>query len=428
MKILLLILLSFATVAAPTKKTKSQLPSLIKTYQREIAFLMAQKRNIEKRLNSIETDYEKKTTKVQAQIKTNQDKLVSLTRSNEILDQKLIEAERNLESKDEQNSLLETTLLQGMTSLDIKIDEKSSLDKKIDTLFNEAVVALNNQTKVRVVKDKYFTNDGTLVQGDIVRYGHIARYVKQDQNLSLLIPVGEGRFKQTGETINAKSLTSVKKSLPVFLYESDQKGMEIKKEKSFMDTLEAGGSIAYVIAVMGLLALIMVFIRYALLRKAGKIDNDELSKASESLSEKDISGDYAVSRVVKKILSHKDADRDAREDIINESILSEISLIDKFGTMILVMAAVAPLMGLLGTVTGMISTFDIITEFGTGDPKMLSSGISEALITTKLGLMVAIPTLLLGNMLGSKATKIKLSLECEAMKFSNLIEENKEMA
>ena len=65
----------------------------------------------------------------------------------------------------------------------------------------------------------------------------------------------------------------------------------------------------------------------------------------------------------------------------------------------MVIAAVAPLLGLLGTVTGMISTFEIITEHGTGDPKMLSGGISEALITTQLGLVVAIPMLLLGNML-----------------------------
>jgi biopolymer transport protein ExbB len=195
-----------------------------------------------------------------------------------------------------------------------------------------------------------------------------------------------------------------------------------------MDTLAAGGSIAYVIALMGVIAMVMVLIRYVLLQRAGKVDETELSKACESLSGEDLKGNYAVSRVVKKILNNKEVGREAREDIINESILSEISLIDKFGTMILVMAAVAPLLGLLGTVTGMISTFDIITEFGTGDPKMLSSGISEALITTKLGLMVAIPTLLLGNMLGSKASKIKLTLECEAMKFANLIETKKELA
>ncbi len=428
MKVLLALLLSTSLYANVNLDKKSQLPSLVKTYQREIAFLMAQKRNLEKRLNTIEDDYAAKTKKVKSQIKSNQDKLVSLTRSNEILDQKLLEAERNLESKDEQNSLLETTLHQGMTSLDIKIDEKSPLGERIDFLFQNALKSLTHQTEVRVVREKYFDREGKLIDGDVVRFGHIARFSKVNNELGLLLPVGEGRFKMTGETTSLTALKTNGSSLPLFLYESDQKGMEIKKEKSFMDTLAAGGSIAYVIALMGVIAMVMVFIRYVLLQRAGKVDETELSKACESLSGEDLNGNYAVSRVVKKILNNKEVDREAREDIINESILSEISLIDKFGTMILVMAAVAPLLGLLGTVTGMISTFDIITEFGTGDPKMLSSGISEALITTKLGLMVAIPTLLLGNMLGSKASKIKLTLECEAMKFANLIETKKELA
>lgn len=115
----------------------------------------------------------------------------------------------------------------------------------------------------------------------------------------------------------------------------------------------------------------------------------------------------------------RNKEREARENIIHESILGELNFLDRFGAVILVMAAVAPLLGLLGTVTGMISTFDIITEFGTGDPKLLSSGISEALITTKLGLVVAIPSLLLGNLLGGWSGKIKVLLEREALRLSN---------
>lgn len=426
MKMLILILLSSLTLSLQAKKEASQLPSLVKTYQREIAFLMAQKRNLEKRLNSLDADYASKTSKVKKQIDSNQNKLIALTRQNEVLDQRVLDAERNLETKDEQSSLLETTLLQGMTTLDLKLDEKVALDQQIKSLFDGSLIALKNQTQMRKEKGAYFTKEGVQKNADVIRYGHIARLAVEGDRLNLLLPVGEGRFKMTGESFLASEFNTLGSSIPLFLYESDQKGMEIKKEKSFMDTLEAGGSIAYVIAGMGIIAMVMVLIRYLLLKKAGRVNEMELSTAQETLSGEELKGDYAVSRVVKKLLANKESDREAREDIINESILSEISLIDKFGTMILVMAAVAPLLGLLGTVTGMISTFDIITEFGTGDPKMLSSGISEALITTKLGLMVAIPTLLLGNMLSSKATKIKLSLECEAMKFANLIEGKKE--
>ncbi len=83
------------------------------------------------------------------------------------------------------------------------------------------------------------------------------------------------------------------------------------------------------------------------------------------------------------------------------------------------MAAVSPLLGLLGTVTGMISTFDVITEFGTGNPKLLSGGISEALVTTELGLIVAIPALLLGHLLSGWSDGIRDGLDASALAVVN---------
>jgi len=107
------------------------------------------------------------------------------------------------------------------------------------------------------------------------------------------------------------------------------------------------------------------------------------------------------------------------EDIISEQILHESVHLNRFGTFIIVIAAVAPLLGLLGTVTGMISTFDIITEFGTGDPKLLSSGISIALVTTEVGLAVAIPALIFGNLLSGWAESIKDDMEKAALHVIN---------
>ncbi|NNJ65184.1 MAG: MotA/TolQ/ExbB proton channel family protein, partial [Xanthomonadales bacterium] len=115
-----------------------------------------------------------------------------------------------------------------------------------------------------------------------------------------------------------------------------------------------------------------------------------------------------------------DRPRQQLEDVAGEAILREQPKIDRFSTAILVIAAVAPLMGLLGTVTGMIATFDIITEFGTGDPKLLSSGISIALVTTEVGLAVAIPALIFGNLLSGWAESIKDDMEKAALRVMNL--------
>jgi biopolymer transport protein ExbB len=119
-------------------------------------------------------------------------------------------------------------------------------------------------------------------------------------------------------------------------------------------------------------------------------------------------------------LRNIDRDRDHIEDIVSESILHESAQLNRFGSLIIVIATVSPLLGLLGTVTGMISTFDIITEFGTGDPKLLSSGISIALVTTEVGLAVAIPALLFGNVLSGWAERIKDDMEKAALRAINI--------
>jgi biopolymer transport protein ExbB len=86
--------------------------------------------------------------------------------------------------------------------------------------------------------------------------------------------------------------------------------------------------------------------------------------------------------------------REVLEHVFEEAIMKELPRLERFLPTLQVLAAVAPLLGLLGTVTGMIDTFQVITIFGTGDPKLMSGGISEALVTTKLGLTVAIPIIL----------------------------------
>ena len=90
-----------------------------------------------------------------------------------------------------------------------------------------------------------------------------------------------------------------------------------------------------------------------------------------------------------------------------------------------IFGVVAPLLGLLGTVTGMIETFRVITLFGTGDPKLMSGGISEALVTTELGLAVAIPIMLLHTYLSRRANRIVGQMEEKAVSLVNIIEKEK---
>jgi biopolymer transport protein ExbB len=112
--------------------------------------------------------------------------------------------------------------------------------------------------------------------------------------------------------------------------------------------------------------------------------------------------------------TYPEADTEALELHLTEAILGEIPKLGRNLTIIKIISVVAPLMGLLGTVTGMINTFQAITLFGTGDPKLMAGGISTALVTTVLGLVVAIPSTLLYAMLNTRSKNIVFILQEQA--------------
>jgi len=119
--------------------------------------------------------------------------------------------------------------------------------------------------------------------------------------------------------------------------------------------------------------------------------------------------------VLKAGLEQQGQPRDIIESSLAEAILKETPRLERFLPALKVLAAIAPLLGLLGTVTGMINTFHVITVHGTGDPRLMAGGISEALITTQLGLAVAIPILVITALLGRKANRIASDMEEKAM-------------
>ena len=138
--------------------------------------------------------------------------------------------------------------------------------------------------------------------------------------------------------------------------------------------------------------------------------------------------DNALGRVM--LVYHNDEEQDAEtlEARLDEAILNQIPRLERGLSTISILAAVAPLLGLLGTVVGMIDTFQAITLFGTGDPRTMSSGISQALVTTQLGLTVAIPIVLLHTLVSGKSTRLVQILdEQSAGMIARLVERRSEL-
>lgn len=174
---------------------------------------------------------------------------------------------------------------------------------------------------------------------------------------------------------------------------------------SFMDRVDAGGFIGYLILALGALGvLIAVFKLISISAVAGKV-------AMQKRNLDQPSNGNPLGRMLKIYEDNKSADTETLEMRLGEAILEERPKIDRWISTIKVIAAVAPLMGLMGTVIGMIATFQAITLFGTGDPKAMAGGISQALVTTVEGLSVAIPMLLLHAFVSARAGSLMNSLK-----------------
>ena len=177
---------------------------------------------------------------------------------------------------------------------------------------------------------------------------------------------------------------------------------------SFLERVKQGGLVGYVIIALLFVGLGLVFERIKTLQEEGK-------KITNQISRKEVSRDNSLGRIMLTFEENKSADLETLELKMDEAILKNTTPLKRRIGTIRLLAAVAPLLGLLGTVTGMIATFQSITLFGTGDPKLMAGGISQALVTTVMGLICAIPLLLLHNVVSTKSRDLVQILEEESV-------------
>jgi len=173
-------------------------------------------------------------------------------------------------------------------------------------------------------------------------------------------------------------------------------GMLVQTPDIF-ERLDQGGIIGYIIMTIGILGLafgVFKSVQLALTRKKMHKQLNDLNTTHP---------DNPLGRIIASVEEAKVDDLETLELVLDDAITREVPQLEKGISMIKLMASVAPLLGLLGTVTGMIATFQSISLFGTGDPKLMAGGISQALVTTMQGLIVAIPLLFVHSLLVSRS-------------------------
>lgn len=424
--------------------------ALISAYQREFVFLNNEIGILEERLAEVERDGSARVRQARSRLNQLEADLLSVAaqvdrRTEEV---RIIEEEsfdvrdaddalRNIVTQAtsrlreaDRPSFAESGVLPGGTEL----SEGDRLALELGYVFDESFAVLQERGRIRVAEMPFFLEDGRQVQGRVALVGQIGALGIAPDGAGTLAPAGGGLLRLVDRATGPAADALVNgdgspETLPIYLYESLDTLVETDRGGSLADTVEGGGIIGWVIIVIGFVTVILVGIRIVLLATVGGAKEATVHRAVKALEKKNFDDALvavktlkgAAGRVLRATIEGLRVDPEHIEDVISESVLNEQPRIDRFRSTISVFAAVAPLLGLLGTVTGMIATFDVITQFGTGDPGLLSGGISEALITTQFGLMVAIPALLVGNLLSSWADRITSNLEISALRMVNTV-------
>ena len=261
----------------------------------------------------------------------------------------------------------------------------------ISGLWVELLKEIRNAETIKTFKTEVLSADGDNSELEVLRIGTFS--ITQDGNfLKHLIDTNQVEFLPSQPSgVNKRKLRRLQGSTEG-VYEVDidpTRGAILDKliqKKTFFQRIADGGFVGYVIILLGLGGVALASERIYVLRNT-------LESIREQENSSDILQDNLLGSLLQTAKENINESLDSLELILDEKIQSITPTIEIRVKAIKLIATVAPLLGLLGTVIGMIETFQAITLFGTGDPKLMAGGISQALVTTMLGLIVAAPLL-----------------------------------
>ena len=276
--------------------------------------------------------------------------------------------------------------------------------EEIERLWFELQREMTQSGKVHKFSREIVLANGEKSQADVIRVGGFnlvsdgkyLEYIDETGSVAELIRQPSSRYLSS-----ANELTSTNSGVVPFAL--DPTGGSILgllvQAPDLQERIDQGGTVGYVILAIGLIGLLIAIERFITLFLIG-------NKVNRQLKNDVASQDNPLGRVMLVKDKNSNADTETLELKLSERILKEVPILTTRLTFIKIISVVAPLIGLLGTVTGMINTFQAITLFGTGDPKLMAGGISQALVTTVLGLVVAIPMVFISTILNTRSRGI----------------------
>ena len=349
----------------------------------------------------------------------------SLADQEDFVDSRLSEFVRDFEARLDISELPlyeERTAAARLAGQNANLDAQGRRKAQLEVV-GAALDRLREQLGGQVFAGEALSPEGVLTRGRFVAFGPTVFYASDDGSVAGLV---ENQLNAADPVVvrlpgglDAGIVALVRDGRGELPFDATLgKALKIEKaRKSLVRYVQEGGFVGYVIIALGGAALLLTLFKcHEILRfqvaDAEQVDGvlEELAKGNQEAAAWEA---RQVPGIAGEMLStgveHAAEKRGVLEELLFEKVLKVRPELERFLPFLAITAAAAPLLGLLGTVVGMIETFQLITVFGTGDAKSLSSGISKALVTTAMGLIVAIPTLILHGAL-SRMAKRKLGL------------------
>ncbi len=312
-------------------------------------------------------------------------------------------------NKGAQNSLTAVQFPQNkqvfLDTMNLKTLTKDDLQKFWLALSEEII----QSGQVSSFKAPVINLDGKQNIQNITRIGQISaisdgKYLKlSEDGKSFQILLNQPGFLQGGDAKEFESSQDQVKEVLVDVTRGSLFQM-LENSPTLMDRVNQGGIVGYVILFLGFIGLLYAIYKVLALSLISH-------KISHQLRHIERPTQNPLGFIIKVFNENKDLDMDELELKMGEEVISQSNKINSGKDFVKLVATTTPLLGLLGTVTGMITTFQAITMYGTGDPKLMAGGISAALITTVLGLVTAIPLLFAHSHLNSRSREILAVLE-----------------
>lgn len=293
---------------------------------------------------------------------------------------------------------------------------------QLELLWFEIQKQMTVQSEVKTQQQLFVDTAGKEMEGSIT---HVGPFVAFNQDGFVKYDSETQRFIQLErQPDGASSISSYLSSDAEFapLAVDPTRGVLLglsTQNPEIMERIQQGGLIGYIIIALAVLGVLYALWRVVVLLGINNKVDDQLKNLDQARD------DNPLGRVLASYHEQKEIDLETVEMKLDEAVLKEVPQLEKGQSIIKLLAGVAPLLGLLGTVTGMIATFQSITLFGTGDPKLMAGGISQALVTTVLGLVAAIPLLFMHNLVSSRSRKVIQILDQQS---AGLVAESAEKA